>query len=215
MCNLYSLTSNQDSIRRLFKAKRDRAGNTPPLPAIFPDYLAPVVRTDPDGERAIEMMRWGFPPPPNLGNYPVTNVRNLASPYWRGWLKKEWRCLVPATSFSEYTDSRPKIIHWFALGEERPLFAFAGIWRPWTGTRGTKANPVTGEHLLFSFLTTEPNELVRPIHAKAMPVILTGDECDQWLEGDTAEILALQRPLPAERLRIVATGEKQDPPKAA
>src|SRR5262245_10327971 len=35
---------------------------------------------------------------------PVTNVRNLKSPYWRGWLKAEWRCLVPATSFCEWTD---------------------------------------------------------------------------------------------------------------
>jgi len=23
-------------------------------------------------------------------------------------------------------------------GSSRPAFAFAGIWRPWTGTRGTK-----------------------------------------------------------------------------
>ena len=97
-----------------------------------------------DGERELTMMRWGFPPPPNLGTRPVTNVRNLSSSYWRGWLKPEWRCLVPATSFCEYTDSQPKVPHWFALAEDRPLFAFAGIWRPWTGTRGTKAEPVGG-----------------------------------------------------------------------
>ena len=82
-------------------------------------------------------MRWGFPPPPNLGTRPVTNVRNLASPYWRGWLKRECRCLVPATAFCEYTDSTPKLPHWFALEPTRPLFAFAGIWRPLAGTRGT------------------------------------------------------------------------------
>jgi len=80
---------------------------------------------------------------------------------------------VPATSFCEYTDSRPKVPHWFALDETRPVFAFAGIWRPWTGTRGTKAAPAEGEHLLFSFLTTDSNELVKPVHAKAMPVLLT------------------------------------------
>jgi hypothetical protein len=67
----------------------------------FPDTLAPVVRTARDGERELTMMRWGFPRPPNLGNAPVTNVRNLKSPYWRGWLKAEWRCLVPAASFCE------------------------------------------------------------------------------------------------------------------
>jgi putative SOS response-associated peptidase YedK len=57
-----------------------------------------------------------------------------------------------------------------------PLAAFAGIWRPWTGVRGTKADPVEGEHLLYSFLTSEPKDVVGPIHPKAMPVILTMPE---------------------------------------
>jgi putative SOS response-associated peptidase YedK len=96
--------------------------------------------------------------------------------------------------------------HWFALAPDRPPSAFAGIWRPWTGTR--KGEP--GEHLLFAFLTTEPNEVVRPVHAKAMPVILTAETWDVWLEADTAAALTLQRPFPAERLAIVATGARQD-----
>jgi putative SOS response-associated peptidase YedK len=163
---------------------------------------------------ALEMMRWGFPPLPNLGNRPVTNVRNARnakSSYWRAWLKPEYRCLVPATSFCEWTDSVPKVTHWFALGEDRPLFAFAGIWRPWTGARGPKSNPVDGEHLLYSILTTEANSVVRPIHAKAMPVILTTPEqCDRWLTAGVDVALAMQRPLPADGLRIVARGEKED-----
>jgi putative SOS response-associated peptidase YedK len=65
---------------------------------------------------------------------------------------------------------------------------------------------------LFSFLTTEANDVVRPIHAKAMPVLLTApEEWDAWLEGTVDEAKALQRPLPAGALRIVATGEKSDP----
>ena len=70
----------------------------PPLPGIFPDMLAPVVRAARDGDRALEMMRWGFPPPPSDGPQPVTNVRNTKSGYWRGWLEPRFRCLVPATS---------------------------------------------------------------------------------------------------------------------
>jgi putative SOS response-associated peptidase YedK len=115
--------------------------------------------------------------------------------------------LVPATSFCEWTDSRPKVTHRFALDENRPLFAFAGIWRLWTGERKGE----TGEHRLFSFLTTESNDVVRPIHAKAMPVLLTTEhEWDAWLKGPVNEAIALQRPLPNELLRIVATGEKSD-----
>lgn len=52
MCNLYSLTKNQAAIRQLFKATRDSAGNLPPMSAIFPDYLAPVVRMH-EGEREL------------------------------------------------------------------------------------------------------------------------------------------------------------------
>jgi len=210
MCNLYSLTRTPEELRRAFRIMHDRTGNLPPLPDIFPDQLAPVVRTGRDGERELTMMRWGFPPPPALGTRPVTNVRNVKSPYWRGWLKPDFRCLVPATSFCEYTDSRPKVPHWFALDETRPVFAFAGIWRPWTGTRGTKAAPAEGEHLVFSFLTTDSNELVKPVHAKAMPVLLTEENWDTWLEAPVEEALTLQRPFPVERMQIVATGERQD-----
>ncbi len=207
MCNLYSLTRGQEAIRRAFRVMRDRAGNLPPLPAVYPDSLAPAVHVSLDGERELSMMRWGFPPPPNLGKAPVTNVRNMKSPYWRGWLKPEQRCLIPATSFCEWTDRRPKIPHWFALDESRPLFAFAGIWRPWTGERKGE----TGEHQLFAFLTTEANEIVQPIHAKAMPVLLTTeDEWNFWLSCPEREALALQRPLAADKLRLVAAGARID-----
>lgn len=74
-----------------------------------------------------------------------------------------------------------------------------------------KAAPVEGEHFLFSFLTTDANAVVKPIHAKAMPVILTAeDEREAWLTAPVDEALRLQRPLPDGVLRIVATGEKED-----
>jgi putative SOS response-associated peptidase YedK len=64
-------------MRRLSRIKRDLTGNLPVLPAVYPDTMAPVVRTAPDGERELILMRWGFPPPPERGKAPVTNVRNL------------------------------------------------------------------------------------------------------------------------------------------
>ena len=87
MCNLYAITKGQQAIRELTRAMRDTTGNLPPMPAVFPDYAAPIVRNLGGGERELTLMRWGFPPPPNLGTQPVTNVRNVKSPYWRGWLK--------------------------------------------------------------------------------------------------------------------------------
>ena len=213
MCNLYSVTKGQQAIREAYRAMVDRTGNLPSLPGIFPDQMAPVVRAGPDG-RELAMLRWDFPSPPGVpGNRPVTNIRNTGSAYWRAWLKPEYRCLVPATAFCEYASGKPAVPHWFALGEDRPLFAFAGLWRPWTGTRGTKADPAEGEHHLFAFLTCEPNAEVAPIHPKAMPVILTTPEaCEAWLTAPIPDALAMQRPLPDGRLCVVAKGEKQDPP---
>ena len=70
MCNLYSMTKSQQAVRDLLKAMRDITGNMPPLPAIFPNMKAPVVRTAPDGVRELLMMRWGFPPPIIPGSKP-------------------------------------------------------------------------------------------------------------------------------------------------
>jgi putative SOS response-associated peptidase YedK len=207
MCNLYGLTRGQEAIRRLFRVKRDLTGNRPGLPAIYPDTMAPVVRTARDGERGLILLRWGFPPPPNLGKVPVTNVGNLKSPYWRGWLNAEWRCLVPATSFCEWTDSRPKGTHWFALDERRPPLCLCGNW----AAMDRRAEGRDGRASALRVLTTESNDIVRPIHAKAMPVLLTNPvEWDTWLGGSVEQAIALQRPLANELLRVVASGEKSD-----
>ena len=68
-------------MRRLFWFRRDLAGNLPPLPGIFPDGMAPVVRTGADGERELAMLRWGMPCPPAYGGQAVTNIRNTKSPH--------------------------------------------------------------------------------------------------------------------------------------
>jgi putative SOS response-associated peptidase YedK len=104
--------------------------------------------------------------------------RNTSSPHWRGGLKPESRCLVPANSFAEYAPepTRPPARRTFALNEDRLLFAFAGIWTEFKGDRGTKSKPLPGPHLVYGFLTTAPNAVIEPIHPKAMPVILTTEE---------------------------------------
>ena len=159
MCNLYSITTNQAAISGLFRVVNRYVGNLPAMPSVFPDNLAPVVRTGANGERELAMMRWGMPSPPTVAGPPITNIRNTASPLWRRWLRTESRCLVPANSFSEYApEPNPatgkKDIVWFALADARPLFAFAGIWTTFNGDRGPKSKPVPGPHQVYGFLTT-------------------------------------------------------------
>jgi putative SOS response-associated peptidase YedK len=71
---------------------------------------------------------------------------------------------------------------------------------------------VEGQHELFGFLTTDANAEVGAVHPKALPVILTTEaEVEQWMTAPTQDGLKLQRPLPDGTLKIVMTGEKEDP----
>ena len=66
MCNLYSITTNQAAIIALFRVVNRYVGNLPPMPGVFPDFPAPVIRNTDTG-RELAMMRWGMPPPPRAG----------------------------------------------------------------------------------------------------------------------------------------------------
>ena len=116
VCNLYSITKNQAAIRDLFRVTLDNADNLPPMPGVFPDYPAPVVRNAGCGRELI-MMRWGMPPPLRTSRALVTNIRNTSSPHWRAWLKPESRCLMPPTASRNMRRSHTRRIAW-ELGSE-------------------------------------------------------------------------------------------------
>ena len=155
------MLKSQEAMRRLFDGLVDRAGNMPPLPGIYPDYSAPIIRNGAEG-RELVMARWGMPTPPQYlagkkVDRGVTNIRQTTSSHWRAWLGPEHRCLVPFTSFAENETlpdgSRPPV--WFAFDESRPLAFFAGIWATWTSVRKVKEGPVTRRSLRLPDLGAE------------------------------------------------------------
>ncbi len=69
----------------------------------------------------------------------------------------------------------------------------------------TIAKPDVAKHRLYSFLTTEPNGVVQPVHEKAMPaMLLTAEDVKRWLYGTAGDALELQMPAQDGAVRIVA-----------
>lgn len=175
----------------------------------FPDQDVPILRRE-GRQLTYRAARWGLPPVPGAKE-PITNIRNVKSPWWREQnrdlcLSAHHRCLVPFSVFAEPARDS----HWFEPQVQPPMIAcFAGFWQPW---RGERLQSVAGQKRrirqaatweLFGFLTTAANAIVAPVH-DAMPVILTEpDQMLRWLDGG-ADSLSLQVPLPESQLHMVA-----------
>lgn len=203
MCNLYSMTATVDELKRVFGPFDGDRDNLPPFDEIYPGRMAPVLRSNGAGGLRLDMTTWGFPGPAAAGGRPVTNIRNLDSPFWRGALNNpERRCIVPVSRFCEWTQdpdpvTRRKSKVWFGLSEGvEPLFAFAGLWRP---------GDANSEQPYMAFLTCESNALVGAVHPKAMPVMLRpGADIRRWLEADRPDACTLAVPFAATDMRVLS-----------
>lgn len=215
MCNLYSNLTNQEAMRGLFNvsADADHLGNAQPQSAIWPKYVAPVVRLTDAGDREMLLMSWGFltPKVSKKTGKPIApaawnNARaDKVAKYglWKDSFMNR-RCLVPASSFREAKGRDPATDYWFALkgDEARPPFAFAGMWRAiQPGLPDDKSNLLT-----HTIITTTANDIVKPVHPDRIPVILDPGDYDAWLNGSDDDALALLRPYPADKMQIVIEG---------
>ena len=170
---------------------------------VAPQSLQPVVRLDSEtGERELAIMRWGLIPffaKDAKIAYSTINARAetvATSPVFREPMKRR-RCLVPATGFYEWQalDKKSKQ-PWSIELVDGNLFAFAGLWDRWK-------DKATGQPMeTYTIITTDPNELLEPIH-KRMPVILSPQDYSRWLDpGEPSQLpIDLLRPYPAEEMR--------------
>ncbi len=199
MCGRFSQAQIAELDREIFKLLS--------APAFEPRYnLAPtddaaVVRASGTGGRELAPLRWGLIPSwakdPAIGNRMINaRAETLAEkPAFRDAYRMR-RCLVPADGFYEWQKMPSGKQPYFVRVDGGGIFAFAGLWERWW-------DRATGnERETFTIITTEPNELLAPIHNR-MPVIVGPDDYDRWLdpENESAANLAdVLAPFPPERM---------------
>lgn len=176
MCGRFALDYPTSVLSRWYKTKT--------MPELFPRYnIAPtsIILTIRDGIHGREgaLMRWGFIPKwaKDSKHLPIHNNARAETITTKSTFKNAFRsqrCIVPAKGFYEWQllpDRKHKQPYFISDTTGCP-FSFAGIWESAT------INGVTIESC--SIITTEGNDLMRPIHDR-MPVILSPESFDTWL----------------------------------
>lgn len=201
MCGRFARRSTREVLADWFGVDLDETPPFAPSYNIAPQSVQPVIRLGRDsGAPEIALLRWGLVPfwakDAKIG-YSTINARAeeaAAKPAFREALRRR-RCLVPADAFYEWQrgNERNKQAFAIALKNNEP-YAFAGLWETWRAKDG-------GLLETFTILTTDANEIVKPVHHR-MPVILARKDYDRWLEPSTAERLPLDllRPFPAGQM---------------
>jgi putative SOS response-associated peptidase YedK len=193
MCGRFNQTASGDEVAEAFSL--DEAPELAPRYNIAPTQPVAVVGVQPKtGRRGLTMLSWGLVPRASLGGERgFINARAETAwekPSFREAFARR-RCLVPATGFYEWQklDAKRKQPWVIRLASGR-VFAFAGLWEP-PAAGGTTPT--------CTILTTEPNELARPIHDR-MPAILDPVDYTLWLDPAVtvpAEVRPLLKPFPA------------------
>lgn len=207
MCGRFALAQPISSIMAHFEAQSFR-GEYLERYNITPTQSVPVAISL-DGERAIEVMRWGLIPSWSKdlkAQAPLINARAETiqeKPSFRSSFKSR-RCLVPADGFYEWTPKgNGKAPYWIYRTDEG-LFAFAGIWSEWG----------KGEDLIrsFSIITTEANAKLKSLHHR-MPVIIDPENYDHWLDPSQSDPVTLLNAYPSERIAYHEVSLKVNSPK--
>ena len=200
MCGRFGLTRPE-------KLELERFGITEHPPQVPRFNIPPssdiLVVRERKGVTEAEMIRWGLVPSwakdPSIGNR-MANVRSdtaLEKSSFRSAMQKR-RCLIPADVFYEWQDvpgqKRRKPYAVALNGGE--IFALGGLWEAWRPKEG-------GDWVITcAILTTEPNEILAPIHER-MPVMIQPDDYEGWLSPSTGmeEVRRLVSPYSANEMR--------------
>lgn len=176
MCGRFTLNPGKDFYDRF--NLHQQLQFSPINNLVNPGVTIPIITHD--KINLVWLMKWGLIPfwakdekiGRNLFNARAETVSE--KPAFRKAFKSQ-RCLVPSNGFFEWkVEGNKKVPYYFEV-ENRPLFAYAGIYDIWE-------EPVGGKQVYtFTIITTTPNHQVKPIHDR-MPVILETKNEKIWLD---------------------------------
>lgn len=175
MCGRYVQTSPADALATRFGARLPEGIAWTPRWNVAPGTRAPIVRDGADGPE-LALLSWGLVPSwakDEAGLRPI-NARAEGiggKPMFRDALKRR-RALVPADGFYEWKVEAGRKTPWFFRLAGGAPFVFAGLWE-------RREAPGAEPYESFAIVTTEANELVRPVHAR-MPVLLGAEATALW-----------------------------------
>ena len=200
MCGRFILLTDLSVIVESFGI-HDIACDFKPGNAISPGQQVMAVIHD-QGRNSLVPFRWGLIPSwakdPSIGNRMFNARAETISekPSFAEAFRKR-RCLIPAHGFYEWQKmGKIKSPLRFSLKSDQP-FGFAGLYETWRSPKKECINTCT-------IITTEANELIRPIHDR-MPVIVPKDRQAFWIDPDNhhqAGLLSLLKPYPADEMRM-------------
>ncbi len=192
MCGRYSLFATQADLEERFDVTF--GFDFEPRYNAAPGQSLPVI-TDADRDQ-VRRLEWGLVPRwaddaserhINARSETAAEKPTFADAY------ENRRCLVPADGFYEWTETDGgKQPYRVCLEDDRP-FAMAGLWERFTPktkqtglgefTNGDAGEAESQPIETFTVLTTEPNDVVEPLHHR-MAVVLDHDEETAWLDGE-------------------------------
>ncbi|MBK7702247.1 MAG: SOS response-associated peptidase [bacterium] len=203
MCGRFTLTLTPEETARLLAldAALDASLGLRPRWNIAPGQDLPAaVQESPDAPRTLRNLNWGLVPRwsrgPADGIRPINARAETAAdkPAFRDAFQRR-RCLIPADGFYEWQRQGGRKQPWLFRLKDEPGFAMAGLWETWTPPAGSPLHTC-------ALLTTDANDLMRPIHDR-MPVILHRADFEAWLTAAPEAAPALHdllRPYPADQM---------------
>ncbi len=193
MCDLCGLTTNQRAIRESVAFPHDGLCHLEPLPNVYPNRPALIVRNIYGTcERAAIPQSLKPPKLPEALDTSIIDMCQTRIRQWSQWLGGEHRYPMPAKAFFKHGQAsdpvtKRKPLNWFALDQRRPLF----FWMRWDETRGPTRAPRPSPHELSAFVTADFRNFVKAIHVNPMPVRLRNREVRKtWLTKDWREASA-------------------------